>query len=51
MAFHRDPDVETALIRLMDALCSDERATGRDTTLVLVPHSSDEAILGERERP
>ena len=45
MDFHRDPDVDAALLRLMDALCSDERATGRDNTLILVPHCADEVII------
>lgn len=33
---HADPDVRQALIRLCDALCSWERATGRQNLLVLI---------------
>ncbi|MBN1325794.1 hypothetical protein JW977_02330 [Candidatus Falkowbacteria bacterium] len=43
--WHKDPDVEQALIRLNDALCSWERATGRESTLILVPHIRDEKIV------
>jgi len=43
--WHKDPDVEQALIRLNDALCSWERATGRESTLLLIPHNSDEKIV------
>ena len=32
---HTDPDVRQALTRLMDALCSWERATGRTSILIL----------------
>lgn len=32
---HSDPDVETALIRLCDALCTWERSTGRESLLIL----------------
>lgn len=32
---HKDPEVQKALVRLCDALCSWERATGRDSVLIL----------------
>jgi len=43
-AWHIDQECESALIRLNDALCSFERATGREYTLILVPESPDEKI-------
>lgn len=43
--WHIDPDCEQAIIRLNDALCSFERITEREYTLILVPHSSDEKIM------
>jgi hypothetical protein len=42
MIWHIDPEVEQALIRLNDAICEFERQTGRDYTLILVPHQLDE---------
>ncbi len=33
---HPNEEVEAAIIRLSDALCSWERATGRQSTLILV---------------
>ncbi|TET67566.1 MAG: hypothetical protein E3J56_12650 [Candidatus Aminicenantes bacterium] len=32
---HSDPEVQKALIRLNDALCSWERSTGRESVLIL----------------
>lgn len=43
--WHKDSDVEQALIHLNDALCSWERATGRESTLILIPHNPDEKIV------
>lgn len=43
--WHIDSDCEQAIIRLNDALCSFERTTERECTLILVPHSSDEKIM------
>mgnify|MGYP001616234355 CR=1 FL=1 len=37
MQFHKDRDCDRAMIRLMDALCTWERETGRESTLILVP--------------
>jgi len=42
--WHIDQNCELALVRLNDALCSFERMTGREYTLVLVPESPDEKI-------
>jgi len=42
MPQHPDPDVQHALTRLIDALCSWERSTGRESLLLLVPVESDE---------
>jgi hypothetical protein len=33
---HQDPEVQRAIIRLCDALCSWERATGRQSMVVIV---------------
>lgn len=35
MSQHQDPNVQTALVRLCDALCTWERNTGRTSALVL----------------
>ncbi len=32
---HTDPDVQAAIVKLLDALCSYERATARESVLVL----------------
>lgn len=32
---HKDPEVQKAIVRLDDALCSWERATGIDSVLIL----------------
>lgn len=42
--WHIDQECESALIRLNDALCSFERVTGREYTLILIPKSPDEKI-------
>jgi len=42
--WHIDPECEAALVRLNDALCSFERTTGRQYTLLLVPETPDERI-------
>ena len=36
-----DDDVDRAYLRLMDAICSWERATGRDVTVAMIPHTLD----------
>lgn len=35
MNFHADEEINRALIKLCDALCSWERATGRESVLIL----------------
>jgi hypothetical protein len=42
---HKCEECETALIRLLDELCSWERDTGRGSTLLLIPHNEDEEII------
>ena len=41
---HPDRDVQSALIRLCDALCTWERGTGRQNLLVLIEEPSFEFI-------
>ncbi len=43
--FHIDPEVDTCLVRLCDALCLWEQHTGRGTHLVLIPHSPGEDVV------
>ena len=43
--WHKDSECEQALIRLNDALCTWERHTGRESTLILVPEEPDEPIV------
>ena len=45
MSYHKDKETNQALVRLLDALCEWERNTGRRSTLILVPHVSDEKIV------
>jgi hypothetical protein len=40
-----DRECDQAYSRLMDALCTWERETGRRTTILLIPHLSDEKIV------
>lgn len=50
--WHISPSCETALVRLNDELCEFERQTGREYTLILVPHSPDEEIhLSQSGKP
>jgi len=42
--WHINEECEAALVRLNDALCSFERATDRECTLILVPVEPDENI-------
>lgn len=42
---HRCSEVDEALTRLLDALCSWERDTSRGLTLILIPHEDDEEIF------
>jgi len=43
--WHIDSRCEQALIKLNDALCSWERDTNRQYTLILIPLSPDERII------
>jgi hypothetical protein len=45
MTWHRDNEVNQAMIRLMDALCTWERETGRGSKLLFIPNEDDEEIL------
>jgi hypothetical protein len=45
MSYHKDPEVNTCIIQLLDALCQWERNSGRRSTLLLIPHSPDENIV------
>jgi hypothetical protein len=45
MSYHKNKEVNQALIRLIDALCSWERNTSRRSTLVFIPHNVDEDIV------
>ena len=45
MTWHRDKEVNQAMIRLMDALCTWERETGRGSKLLFIPNENDEEIL------
>jgi|GEM_PF-3202184 len=50
--FHIDPTCDAALVRLNDAFCSFERSTGRNYSLILIPHNSGEEIhLSEGGKP
>lgn len=42
--WHLDKRCSDALVKLDDALCTFERATNREYTLILVPESPDEEI-------
>jgi len=41
MSYHKDKEVNSAIIRLLDALCSWERNTWRGSKLILI-HDNDE---------
>ncbi|MBI2087043.1 MAG: hypothetical protein HYT69_02625 [Candidatus Zambryskibacteria bacterium] len=45
MRWHPDPECDQAIVRLLDALCSWERSTGRESLLVLVPVEHDEHVV------
>lgn len=44
MKHHMNRESNEAFSRLLDVLCNWERATGRRTTLLLIPHSPDEIM-------
>lgn len=43
--WHIDPDCDKAIIRLNDALCSEERMTGNENALFIIPQYWDERII------
>ena len=45
MSYHTDEECNSAIIRLMDALCTHERTTSRRSTLIIIPHTPDENIV------
>jgi len=45
MSYHKDEEVNRAVIKLLDALGSHERNTGRRNTLLLIPHELDEDLV------
>lgn len=45
MSYHRDREVNKAMIRLLDTLCTWERETGRGSKLLLVPDADDERLV------
>lgn len=52
MSYHKDPECNSAIIRLLDALCSWERSTGRRSTLLLIPHNADErTVIAQDGKP
>lgn len=52
MSYHKDKEVNSALIRLLDALCEWERNSGRRSTLILIPHCADErTVLAQDGKP
>ncbi len=40
----KDREVQAAYVRLLDALCSWERSTSREITVLVIPHTPDEPI-------
>ncbi len=49
MTYHKDKEVNDCLVKLMDALCTWERQTGRASTLILIPHEPDERLVLARD--
>ena len=45
MIYHRDSEVNSAIIRLLDALCLWERDTGRNSSFVLMLEPEDGKVL------
>lgn len=37
-------EIDRAHVRLMDAVCSWERTTGRNITILVLPHDGDEPV-------
>jgi len=45
MSYHMDIEVNKKIIELLDELCQWERNSGRETTLILIPHNPEEHLL------
>ncbi len=45
MSLLQDRRCDAALTQLDDAICSYERATGREYVLIIIPHSADEKVV------
>lgn len=45
LSYHSDAEVNQAIIKLLDALCVNERNSGRRSTLILIPHEPDQEII------
>jgi hypothetical protein len=45
MSYHKDPEVNRAIIELLDALCQWERGSGNGSTLLLIPHNPEEPLV------
>lgn len=43
--FHIDEKINKIIVDLNDEICTFERTTGREYTLVLIPHNKDEEII------
>lgn len=43
--YHDDPEVNSAIIRLLDALCAYERASGNGSDLILLTEHKWEGLL------
>ena len=48
---HKDAEVQDAMVKLMDALCSWERATGRTNLLLIIEPESDFLCLALDGKP
>lgn len=49
---HPDPETNQAITKLLDCLCQWERNTGRGSTLILIPHNSEEeTVLAQDGKP
>ena len=45
MVHHKDLECDAAMTRLLDALCTWERETGRGSMLIFVPNAPDEDVV------
>lgn len=42
MIYHHDPKIQRLISELLDELCQHERNTGMRSTLIFIPHDSDQ---------